>query len=45
MVIDPSGEVLLQTSKTSEYDTCDIDIATVARVRKKFPFLNDMRFV
>jgi len=45
MVIHPSGEVLLQTSKTSEYDTCDIDIAEVSKVRKKFPFLDDMRFV
>jgi predicted amidohydrolase len=45
MVIDPSGEVLLQTSQTSEYDTCDININEVAKVRKKFPFLDDMRFV
>ncbi len=45
MVIDPSGEVLLQTNQTSEYDFCDIDTTEVAKVRKKFPFLDDMRFV
>ena len=45
MVISPAGEVLLQTSTTSEFDTCEMDIDEVASVREKFPFLDDMRFV
>ena len=45
MVINPSGEVLLQTDKITEYDTCDIDISMVSKARKSFPFLEDIRFI
>jgi predicted amidohydrolase len=45
MVINPSGEVLLQTDKITEYDTCDIDISMVSKTRKDFPFLEDIRFI
>lgn len=43
MIINPKGEVLLKSQDFNEYDFGDIDIADVAKVRKKFPFLNDMK--
>ena len=45
MVIDPLGEVLLQTNKTNEYSVCDLSLSKVAMIREKFPFLSDMRFI
>ena len=45
MVIDPLGEVLLQTDKVTEYASCDIDISMVSKTRKNFPFLEDIRFI
>jgi len=45
MVINPLGEVLLQTDKKTEYASCDIDTSMVSKTRKVFPFLEDIRFV
>ena len=45
MVIDPLGEVILQTNKTNEYSVCDLSLSKVAMIREKFPFLSDMRFI
>ena len=45
MVINPLGEVLLQTDKKTEYASCDIDTSMVSKTRKDFPFLEDVRFI
>ena len=45
MVINPLGEVLLQTDKKTEYASCDIDTSMVSKTRKDFPFLEDIRFI
>jgi len=45
MVINPLGEVLLQTDKKTEYASCDIDTSMVLKTRKDFPFLEDIRFI
>lgn len=45
MVIDPSGDVLMQTDNVTEYGVCELDLEMVNLTRKEFPFLEDMRFV
>ena len=45
MVIDPLGKILMQTDKKTEYEVCEFDTSEVVKVRKKFPFLDDIRFV
>ena len=45
MVINPLGEVLLQTDKKTEYASCNIDTSMVSKTRKNFPFLEDIRFI
>ena len=45
MVIDPLGKILMQTDEKTEYEVCEFDTSEVVKVRKKFPFLDDIRFV
>jgi len=45
MIINPSGEVLVQTDNKTEYACCEIDLGQVNTTRSEFPFLDDMRFV
>ncbi len=43
LVAGPTGEVLCRGSAEEELVLCDFDPRDAERVRKKFPFLNDMR--
>ncbi|AAB91113.1 MULTISPECIES: carbon-nitrogen family hydrolase [Archaeoglobus] len=43
MLIDPMGTVLIEASEYQEVMMSDIRLGDVYEVRKKFPFLNDLR--
>lgn len=42
-VISPWGEILLQLKKNQTTGICEIDLNEVEQVRKKYPFLRDLR--
>lgn len=45
MIINPLGKILMQTDEKTEYKACEFDVNEVSEIRKKFPFLEDIRFI